>query len=68
MNIYGTCTYCSNFYFNAMMLAFADFIEKHNSNLYNQPLKASIRGCYAYLIHRGQYPQLKDNIFKIIIF
>ena len=67
MNIYGTCTYCLDFYFNTMMLAFIDFIGKHRSNLYSQTLKASIRGCPTYLIHRGQLPRLEDNIFKINI-
>ena len=36
MNIFGTCTHCSDIYSNSMMLAFEDFIRRH---LYSQPLK-----------------------------
>ena len=46
MNIYGTCTFHSNFCFNPMILASTDSIWKHRSNLYSQPLKYAINTSY----------------------
>ena len=62
MNIFGTCTHCSDIYFDNMMLAFEDFIRRHRLKSVQSTSERRHSECQKYVIRRGQYPRLKDNI------
>ena len=67
MNIIGTCTLPSNIYFHSMLLAFEDFITRHRLKSVQSTSKSQHRECQKYVIRRGQYPRLKDNVLNSII-
>ena len=67
MNIIGTCTHRSDIYFDSMMLAFEDFIASHRSKSVQSTSESQHIECQKYVIHRGQYPRLEDNVLNSII-
>ena len=67
MNIIGTCTHRSDIYFDSMMLAFEDFIRRHRLKSVQSTSESRHIECQKYVIRRGQYPQLEDNVSNSII-
>ena len=67
MNINGTCTHRSDIYIDSMMLAFEDFITRHRLKSVQSTSESRHIECQKYVIHKGQYPQLEDNVSNSII-
>ena len=67
MNIFGTCTHGSDIYFDSMMLAFEDFKRRHRLKSVQSTSKIWHIECLKYVIRRGQYPRLEDNVLNSII-
>ena len=67
MNIFGTCTHCSDIYFDSMMLAFEDFIRRHRLKSVQSTSERRHSECQKYVMRRGQYLRLEDNILNSII-
>ena len=56
MNIIGTCTQCSDIYFDSMMLAIEDFIASHRAKSVRSISEIRHIECQKFVIRRGQYP------------
>ena len=67
MNIIGTCTQCLDIYFDSMMLAIEDFIASHRAKSVRSISEIQHIECQKFIIRRGQYPRLKDNVSNSII-
>ena len=67
MNIIGTCTHRSDIYFDSMMLAFEDFIARQCLKSVQSTSESQHIECQKYIIRRGQYPRLQDNVSNLII-
>ena len=67
MNIIGTCTQCSDIYFDSMILAIEDFIASHRAKSVRSISEIRHIECQKFVIHRGQYPRLEDNVSNSII-
>ena len=67
MNIIGTCTHGSDIYFDSMMLAFEDFITRHRLKSVQSTSESRHIECQKYVIRKGQYPRLEDNVSNSII-
>ena len=69
MKIIGTCTQCSDIYFDSMMSAFDDFIRRHRLKSIQSTSGRRHRDSRSasYAGGPGQYPRLEDNVSSSII-